>query len=69
MFSVSYPSPQGTFFRNGPGVFEIRGEPLHVFDGHGLVASIGIKDGAAHFRSRYVRTPVGGSSRTQSSCL
>ena len=26
--------------------------------GHGLVASIAIKDGAAWYRSRYVRTPA-----------
>jgi len=24
---------QGTFYRTGPGMFDINGNPLHVFDG------------------------------------
>ena len=31
------PFAQGTWYRNGPGTFEMGGQPMHVFDGHGLV--------------------------------
>jgi hypothetical protein len=29
----SYAALQGTFYRTGPGIFELNGHPLHVFDG------------------------------------
>lgn len=47
----------GTLFRNGPGLLEVGGHPLHhPFDGDGLVASFSFKDGRAFYRSRYVGT-------------
>lgn len=49
---------QGTWYRNGPGCFEMGGEPMHVFDGHGLVGRVAFSGGRAHFASRFVRTPV-----------
>lgn len=52
------PRSQGTWYRNGPGTFEMGGEPMHAFDGHGLVGRIAFSGGRAHFASRFVRTPV-----------
>jgi Retinal pigment epithelial membrane protein len=52
------PRSQGTWYRNGPGTFEMGGQPMHVFDGHGLVGRIAFSGGRAHFASRFVRTPV-----------
>ena len=49
---------QGTWYRNGPGTFDMGGQPMHVFDGHGLVGRVAISGGRAHFASRFVRTPV-----------
>lgn len=47
----------GTLFRNGPNKFNIGGEALgHPYDGDGFVGSVAIKDGAAYFRSRFVKT-------------
>ena len=47
----------GTLFRNGPGLLEMGGQPVHhPFDGDGMVCAIAFKDGRAHFRNRYVRT-------------
>eukprot|EP00012_Vannella_robusta_P007097 CAMPEP_0206194036 /NCGR_PEP_ID=MMETSP0166-20121206/6946_1 /ASSEMBLY_ACC=CAM_ASM_000260 /TAXON_ID=95228 /ORGANISM="Vannella robusta, Strain DIVA3 518/3/11/1/6" /LENGTH=501 /DNA_ID=CAMNT_0053610909 /DNA_START=69 /DNA_END=1574 /DNA_ORIENTATION=+ len=47
----------GSFFRNGPGLLEVYGTPLvHPIDGDGMVCSVSIKDGRAHFRSKYVAT-------------
>ncbi|MCG8350170.1 MAG: carotenoid oxygenase family protein [Chloroflexales bacterium] len=47
----------GTLFRNGPGVFDIHGYPIHhPFDGDGMVCSFMFADGKAFFRNRFVRT-------------
>jgi len=47
----------GTLFRNGPGLLEVYGVPLvHPIDGDGMVCSITISNGRAHFRSKYVKT-------------
>ncbi|PSO58766.1 MAG: Apocarotenoid-15,15'-oxygenase [Cyanobacteria bacterium QH_6_48_35] len=51
------PGLHGTFFRNGPGLLDINGMPIHhPFDGDGMVCAISFKDGKAHFRNRFVRT-------------
>ena len=48
---------EGTLFRNGPGLLDIAGHPVHhPFDGDGMIASISIVGGKAYFRNRYVRT-------------
>ncbi len=49
---------QGTWYRNGPGTFQLDSQPMHVFDGHGLVGRVAFADGAAHFACKFVRTPV-----------
>lgn len=48
----------GTFFRNGPGRQRI-GETRygHWFDGDGMLCAFTFKDGKAHFKNAYVRTP------------
>lgn len=48
----------GTFFRNGPGRQRI-GETKygHWFDGDGMLAAFTFRDGRAHFKNAYVRTP------------
>jgi all-trans-8'-apo-beta-carotenal 15,15'-oxygenase len=47
----------GTLFRNGPGLLDINGQRIHhPFDGDGMIAKIGFKDGRAHFSNRFVRT-------------
>jgi all-trans-8'-apo-beta-carotenal 15,15'-oxygenase len=51
------PELQGTLYRNGPGLLDINGIPIHhPFDGDGMVNAFAFKDGRAYFRSRYVRT-------------
>ncbi len=51
------PELHGTLFRNGPGLLEVNGQPLHhPFDGDGLICSIAISQGKAYFRNRFVRT-------------
>jgi all-trans-8'-apo-beta-carotenal 15,15'-oxygenase len=51
------PELHGTLFRNGPGLLEVGGHPLHhPFDGDGLVASFSFRDGRAFYRSRFVQT-------------
>lgn len=49
---------EGTFFRNGPGRQRI-GETKygHWFDGDGMLCAFTFKDGKAHFKNAYVRTP------------
>ena len=48
---------QGTLFRNGPGLLDIHGTPVHhPFDGDGMVCAISFMEGRAHFRNRFVRT-------------
>ncbi len=47
----------GTLFRNGPGLLDVAGQPIHhPFDGDGMVCAIAFDQGRAHFRNRYVRT-------------
>ena len=49
---------EGTFFRNGPGRQRIGGETYgHWFDGDGMISRFTFKEGAAHFKNAYVRTP------------
>ncbi len=51
------PELEGTLFRNGPGLLDIAGTPIHhPFDGDGMICSFSFKDGKAHFRNRFVRT-------------
>lgn len=51
------PQLTGTLFRNGPGLFDINGQPIHhPFDGDGMVCAIAFQNGRAHFRNRYIRT-------------
>lgn len=48
---------EGTFFRNGPGLLDINGTPIHhPFDGDGLICAVTFKGGRAHFQNRFVRT-------------
>lgn len=48
---------QGTLFRNGPGLLDVNGQPLHhPFDGDGMISRITFTNGRAHFRNRFVRT-------------
>lgn len=49
---------EGTFFRNGPGRQRV-GETKygHWFDGDGMLCAFTFKDGKAHFKNAYVRTP------------
>lgn len=47
----------GTLFRNGPGLLDIAGHPVHhPFDGDGMITAISISKGKAFFRNRFVRT-------------
>ncbi len=47
----------GTLFRNGPGLLDIAGHPVHhPFDGDGMITAITIANGKAFFRNRFVRT-------------
>ncbi|MDX2239627.1 MAG: carotenoid oxygenase family protein [Leptolyngbyaceae cyanobacterium bins.302] len=47
----------GTLFRNGPGMLDINGQPIHhPFDGDGMVCAIAFQNGRAHFRNRYIQT-------------
>jgi all-trans-8'-apo-beta-carotenal 15,15'-oxygenase len=49
---------EGTLFRNGPGRLKIGPYKYgHWFDGDGLLNALTLKDGQAHYRNRYVRTP------------
>lgn len=46
----------GTFFRNGPGKFEVGGVSVHPYDGDGLVAAVTFSNGVVTFRNRFVKT-------------
>jgi all-trans-8'-apo-beta-carotenal 15,15'-oxygenase len=49
---------EGTFFRNGPGRQRIGSQPYgHWFDGDGMLCAFTFRNGRAHFKNRYVRTP------------
>lgn len=51
------PKLNGTLFRNGPGLLEVGGQPLHhPWDGDGMICAITFSQGRAHFRNRYVET-------------
>lgn len=48
----------GTFFRNGPGRQRIGDTKYgHWFDGDGMLCAFTFKQGKAHFKNAYVRTP------------
>lgn len=48
---------EGTLFRNGPGLLDVNGAPIHhPFDGDGLICAFTFQQGRVHFRDRYVRT-------------
>ncbi len=48
---------EGTFFRNGPGLLDVGGAPIHhPFDGDGMVCAISFQNGRARFRNRFVQT-------------
>lgn len=47
----------GTWYHNGPGRMERGGVVLsQPFDGDGLITALSLRDGRAHFRSRFVQT-------------
>uniref|UniRef100_A0A832M2H2 Apocarotenoid-15,15'-oxygenase n=1 Tax=Oscillatoriales cyanobacterium SpSt-402 TaxID=2282168 RepID=A0A832M2H2_9CYAN len=47
----------GTLFRNGPGLLDVNGQPIHhPFDGDGMVCAIAFQNQRAHFRNRYIQT-------------
>ena len=47
----------GTLFRNGPGLLDINGQPIHhPFDGDGMISAIALQDGRAYFHNRFIRT-------------
>lgn len=48
--------PNGSFFRNGPGFFELNGHQIHPIDGDGMIVRIAFADGRVSFRNRYVKT-------------
>ncbi len=49
---------EGTLFRNGPGQLDINGQKYgHPFDGDGMVCAIAFKNGKAHFKNQFVKTP------------
>lgn len=48
---------QGTLYRNGPGLLDVAGMPVHhPFDGDGMVVSVSFQAGRAFYRNRFVRT-------------
>ncbi|KAG2485817.1 hypothetical protein HYH03_015527 [Edaphochlamys debaryana] len=51
------PELYGTYFRNGPAL-QVNNPRYkrHLFDGDGMVLSLGFREGGAFFRNRYVRT-------------
>ena len=52
------PDLSGTLYRVGPGLYD-RGPDRKrmMLDGDGMVQALSIREGRAHFRNRYVRTP------------
>ena len=47
----------GTLFRNGPGLLDIAGTPIHhPFDGDGMISAFTFDGGKVQFRNRFVRT-------------
>lgn len=52
------PSLRGTFWRNGPGQFELFERPyVHWFDGDGLATAVRIADGRAQMACRIIECP------------
>ncbi len=52
------PGLRGTFWRNGPGLFELFGRPYrHWFDADGAVTAVRIKEGTAAVASRVAECP------------
>ena len=52
------PDLTGTFFRNGPGRQRIGGQAYgHWFDGDGMLCAFTFRDGKAHFKNSYIKTP------------
>ncbi|MGK7899333.1 MAG: carotenoid oxygenase family protein, partial [Xenococcus sp. (in: cyanobacteria)] len=48
---------EGTLFRNGPGLLDIAGTPIHhPFDGDGMISAFYFSKGKAYFRNRFVAT-------------
>jgi len=48
---------KGTLYRNGPGKWEVGGQPLgHIFDGDGMLSMFAIDAGQVRYRNRYVGT-------------
>ncbi|NTU82661.1 MAG: Apocarotenoid-15,15'-oxygenase [Chloroflexales bacterium] len=51
------PELHGTLYRNGPGLLEAGGLPVHhPFDGDGMVVAVSFRDGRAYYRNRFVQT-------------
>ncbi len=51
------PEFKGTLFRNGPGLLDIAGTPIHhPFDGDGMISAFYFQNGKAYFRNRFVET-------------
>ena len=47
----------GTLFRNGPGLLDIAGSPIHhPFDGDGMISAFTFREGSVHFRNRFIKT-------------
>jgi len=45
---------QGTLFRNGPGLLDIKGQSIHhPFDGDGMISRISFVNGRAHYRNSF----------------
>ena len=60
----------GTLFRNGPGLLDIAGTPIHhPFDGDGMIAAFTFQDGKAHFRNRFVQTEAYQQEQAQQKIL
>ena len=52
------PELRGTFYRNGPGAFDVAGERYrHWFDGDGAVTAVRLDGSAAFGATRLVETP------------
>jgi carotenoid cleavage dioxygenase len=47
----------GAFYRNGPNPQFDPGPAYHAFIGDGMIHGFFLRDGKAHYRNRYVRTP------------
>lgn len=47
----------GTLYRNGPGNWEVGGQPLsHIFDGDGMLSMFAFDGTSVRYRNRYVRS-------------